>query len=278
MSRHLFNCLDDIESILARGAKVMLFSDFDGTLAPIAAEPALAQLPSETRNLLHILSTELGMRVSIVSGRALSDLREHMGLPELTYSGNHGLEVSGPGIAFVHPGGRSSIADLAVLGRSLAVALAPIEGVLIENKGPTLSVHFRLANPGCFREICDIVEAVIEPLRAQFHVMLGRKVFDVRPNVGWNKGDAIAWIRRAQDGQDAMPIYLGDDTTDEEAFASLPGGITVRVNPAGASRAAYHLEDPVEAGRFLAWLAEVERGRQEHGGTRHALVQGCSHL
>src|SRR5262249_20382004 len=160
--------------------------------------------------------------------------------------------ISGPDLSFLHPRGNEKVNLLATLIEVLEPRLNPIEGVWIERKGYTASVHFRQAPPGQFREICDIVHSTTEAFLEHFYVSLGRKVFDIRPNLYWDKGDAIAWIREAYHGAGAVLIYLGDDSTDEEAFASLPAeSITIRVSPDGESHAAYHLEDPVQVENFL---------------------------
>lgn len=267
MSRHLLACLGDVAPQFASArAGVFLFSDFDGTLAPIVPEPALAQMRPELRALLVDLSSRPGVRVSIVSGRALADLRLRVGLKNLIYSGNHGLEIDGPGIAFVHPSSVETRPRMKAFSETLSRRLTQIDGVWVENKGLTLAVHFRLARAGSHQEIGTIVEATVEQAPHRFRVTPGLKVLDIRPDVNWHKGDAVAWIRKAYDGLDAMPIYLGDDTTDEEAFASLPGAITVRVGPHGKSAASYHLADPGEVEAFLAWLASprgVRNGAHE---------------
>jgi trehalose 6-phosphate phosphatase len=261
MSRHLLACLGDIGPRFADAlGGVFLFSDFDGTLAPIVPEPALAQMRPELRNLLVDLSSRPGFRMAIVSGRALGDLRRHVGLKNLIYSGNHGLEIDGPGIAFVHPSSVEGRPRMAALAETLARRLAQIDGVWVENKGLTLAVHYRLARAGSHQEVGRQVEAAIEQARHGFRVTAGLKVLDIRPDASWTKGDAVAWIRKAYDAEEALPIYLGDDTTDEEAFASLPGAITVRVGPHGKSAASYHLSDPGEVEVWLTWLASLCKG------------------
>ena len=261
MSRHLLACLGDLAPKLSTAPSgIFLFSDFDGTLAPIAAEPALAQMRPELRAMLFDLSSRPGLRASIVSGRALADLRHHVGLRNLIYAGNYGFEIDGPGIAFVHPSSVETRPRMKAFAETLSRRLAHLDGVWVENKGLTLAVHYRLARAGSHLDAGTIVEAAVEQAPHRFRVTPGLKVIDIRPDVSWHKGDAVAWIRKAYDGLDAASIYLGDDTTDEEAFASLPGAITVRVGPHGKSSAAYHLADPGEVEMFLAWLVSIRRG------------------
>lgn len=265
MSRHLLACLADIAPRLTESpGGVFLFSDFDGTLAPIVPDPALAQMRPELRKLLVDLAGRPGFRIAIVSGRALADLRRHSGLKNLIYSGNHGLEIDGPGIAFVHPSSLETRPQMAALAETLSRRLAQIDGVWVENKGLTLAVHYRLARGGFHAEVGKQVESAIEQTRHGFRVTPGLKVLDIRPGVNWHKGDAVAWIRKACDGLEAATIYLGDDTTDEEAFTSLPNAITVRVGPHGKSAAAYHLSDPGEVEVFLSWMAALSIGREAH--------------
>ena len=265
MSRHLLACLGDIAPRLAKAdGGVFFFADFDGTLAPIVPEPALARMRPELRKLLVDLSGRSDWRIAIVSGRALADLRRHIGLKNLIYSGNHGLEIEGPGIAFVHPSSVENRPRMAALAETLARRLAQVDGVWVENKGLTLAVHYRLARAGSHQEVGRLVESAIEQGPHGFRVTPGLKVLDIRPGVSWHKGDAVAWILKAYDGLEGLPIYLGDDTTDEEAFASLPNAITVRVGPHGKSAASYHLSDPGEVEVWLTWLASLSKEREAH--------------
>ena len=144
MSQPLFNHLSDIESLLRVSRQVLLFLDFDGTLAPIVEIPDQAVMLSETRSILYRLSQSGWCLVAIVSGRALSDIRDRVGLAGLTYAGNHGLEICGDGLHFVEPEAVQRIKMLGEISRRIRERLrrSPCSGHTADcNKGPRRLIH-----------------------------------------------------------------------------------------------------------------------------------------
>ncbi len=250
----LFDHLPLIASALRAASQILLFLDFDGTLAPIVDDPGLACMPAATRQALARLASDPRFSLAIISGRALSDLRLRVDLENLIYAGNHGLEISGPGLEFIEPTAAQHLDTLAELSRHLRARLNHIPGVEVENKTLSASVHFRRAPAGRLPEIRQAVQDAVIFDAIPFHVTEGRKVLEIRPRVGWDKGMAVRWIQQASPHPHALAIYIGDDSTDEDAFLALPQGITVSVGPARETSAQYFLERQELVPQFLLWL------------------------
>lgn len=256
MTEALNDHLSEIAACVSGSRHVLLFFDFDGTLAPIVEDPAQARMPAETRQSLVQLAGSDKFSLAIISGRALSDLRERVGLENLIYAGNHGLEISGPGFDFVEPEAARQLEALGELSQRLRVPLRHVPGVEVENKVLSASVHFRRAPAASLAEVREMVEAEVDTVGSPFEVTEGRKVFEIRPRVDWHKGMAVGWIREGSGHPEALCIYVGDDLTDEDAFLALPGGITVSVGQTRKTSARYYLEHQESVQEFLIWLTE----------------------
>jgi trehalose 6-phosphate phosphatase len=258
MTRPLFDHLSNVASSVGRAGHVFLFLDFDGTLAPIVEEPGMASMPPETRQSLVSLAGRRRFSVAIISGRSLPDLQRKVGLQGLTYAGNHGLTICGPGLSFVEPTAAKRMGMLQELSQELGKRLRHISGAEMENKGLTASVHFRKAPENSLEEIRQIVGAAVTSSGPLFHVTQGLQSLEIRPQVNWNKGTAARWIMETSERPHSLPVYLGDDASDEDAFSALSAGITVRVGPAAETSAQYHLEYQEAVREFLIWLAELD--------------------
>jgi len=254
MTLPLFDHLTEISSNVAAAHQLFLFLDFDGTLAPIGDDPDKAYMPAETRKALDELAMKDRVSLAIISGRALSDLRERVGLKGIIYAGNHGLEISGPGMEFVEPAAAQQIKALGELARHLRTRLHGIPGAEVENKVLSASVHFRRAAPESRDEIDRLVRTAVESIGSFFEVTLGRKVFEIRPRVNWHKGRAVGWIKETSGTPDALSVYLGDDATDEDAFSALAADITISVGRSTRTSARYCLERQEAVQQFLSWL------------------------
>lgn len=251
-------CMDEIANRL-RGRRLAVFLDYDGTLTPIMARPDLAVMDETMRAALRALARSCP--TAIISGRALRDVARLVGLPELHYAGNHGFEISGPrGSTIQYEGGQQFVTDVQRACERLRHALAGIEGVLIEEKGYSASVHYRLVDPERVPELERRVDQVLQELPS-LHKRPGKKVFEIRPSVEWDKGRAVLWLLQALrlDSAAVMPIYVGDDSTDEDAFSALRScgiGVLVAAEPR-RSAADYLLRDSDEVRRFLEMLSKL---------------------
>ena len=256
---HLLNVWPSIRRRIAGARHLLLLSDYDGTLAPIAARPELAVLPPRTRLALQTFSQSAGVSVGVVSGRSLADVSNMVGLPGLIYAGNHGLEIQGNGLDFIHPEAEAVKPQLDDILRELGDRVAGIAGTLVEGKGLTLSVHFRLtAEDQKPRVHAEFEEATKDWLQAgEIRVTAGKEVLEVRPNIPWDKGKAIARIAE-ECPKEALVMYFGDDLTDEDGFSAVHelNGISVFVGPARQpTKALYRVDSPSEVATTLDLIA-----------------------
>jgi trehalose 6-phosphate phosphatase len=237
----------------------VVFLDYDGTLTPIVERPEDATLPARTRDAIERLATLAP--VAILSGRDLADVRRMVGVEGISYAGSHGFDLLRPD-GSGHQRGREFLSDLDAAERELERRTRDIRGVRVERKAFAIAVHFRQAEEGRIPEIETVVDAV-----AAAHPRLrrtgGKKIFELRPNVDWDKGKALRWLLEVLglDGGDVLPIYVGDDETDEDAFRSIrPDGLGVVVRGEGDDRrtlARYALRNTDEARTFLEFLADA---------------------
>lgn len=259
---HLLNIWPAVSRQLASSPRVLLLFDYDGTLTPIVARPEIAKLPDDTRRLLTELAGIDRFVVGVVSGRDLADLESLVGIPGLVYAGNHGLEMSGLGMEYVHPEAPGFEESMAEISQSLDQELAEVPKALVHNKGLTISVHFR-NTPDSFSEQVDrTVVSVVQPYAdaGRMKVTRGKKVVEVRPNLDWGKGEAIAKIRETC-GDSPLPVFFGDDQTDEDGFVVVQdaGGIAVYIGPTRQETKALHqLESPAEVAQALEMLTRLD--------------------
>ncbi len=244
------------QAILAAAGKrrLALFLDYDGTLTPIVERPEDAVLAEETRSVLRRLART--HTVAIVSGRDLQDVRTRVGIEGLHYAGSHGFDIEGPGGARVHDAALASAPKLAAAADEVARDTAALAGVQVERKRFAVAVHFRRARAA------DVpaVEAAVERALARHPGLRktgGKMIFELRPDVDWDKGRAVIWLLRALDLEDALPVYIGDDDTDEDAFRALGSrGVGIAVLDAPRATAArYVLPDTDAVRALLAALA-----------------------
>lgn len=250
---------------LTAGDTLLVLSDYDGTLAPITRDPADAWLPREVRSDLDLLSGSDRVRVGIVSGRQLDDLRARVGLTDVIYAGCHGLEIHGPSIAFRNVAADARRGALTAVARDLRERVRSIPGVVVEPKGLAVAVHYRRVAPVRVRRLEAEVDRVTGPA-SELTFVRGKKVFEILPRIGWDKGRCALRIRDSVASMARSPVttlYLGDDATDELAFWALDGGaITARVGGSPVSFAPNRLRDVEEVHRLLSALAaEVGRRR-----------------
>ena len=241
------------------GRPLILMLDVDGTLAPIAARPADAVVPADTRRVIAALAARPHVRVALVSGRGASDARRMVGVAKLWVVGNHGAETVGPeGETFVDPQVAPHAAAIAQASRRLSALVAPVPGVFVEDKRWSLSVHYRLADPGVIPRLKASVDAAAAT--HQLKVTEGKMVFEVRPPVPVHKGTAVlALARRLGTGApNAGHLFAGDDATDEDAFRLLrlqvPDSVTVKVGDPTHTAAEFAVRDPAAVRALLERL------------------------
>jgi trehalose-phosphatase len=251
------------------GRSPVIFLDYDGTLTPIVSRPHEAVLADGMREVVRRLSRR--HPTIVVSGRGREDVARLVDLPHLIYAGSHGFEIGGSigGGGSDQEGGPRSIQHSAAPGLAplieevtgrLRSELAPVQGVLVEPKGVTVAVHYRLVDPVEAPRVEDTVDRIVASTPG-LRKALGKKVFELRPDLDWDKGQAVLWILEAlgMRGAPHLPLYLGDDTTDEDAFQAIREigvGIVVADRPR-PTEARFSLQNVEEVGAFLQRLATV---------------------
>jgi trehalose 6-phosphate phosphatase len=249
----LLENLNGIEQRVASAAHIGLFLDFDGTLSRIVSVPQDARLEPGIRTTLEMLAARADFTLAIVSGRSLADVRARVGIEEIIYIGNHGLEIESESIRFREPQAEALRRELRSLALQLKLALCDTEGLEVEDKGLTLSVHFRRVAEEMRDWVRNVTCSSVTRSRS-FQCREGKLVLEVFPRLDWNKGRAVKWIAREVLPFSALRIYAGDDVTDEDVFAAISEGITIRVGDLSGTAARYSLADVASVGVFLQWL------------------------
>jgi len=265
--QYLFKSWQTFSDDIRAAPHLLLLSDYDGTLTPIVGRPAEAILSNEVRKKLYALSQKPTASVGIISGRAMAELKSLVDIEGIYYAGNHGLEIEGPGISFISQEAELAQAMMKDLARQLSAALDSIDGVIIEDKGLSLSVHYRLVTEGEENLVTETFKRLTSPLANEGKVRItsGKKVLEVRPPIDWHKGKAVEAITREIKVllklEQILTIYLGDDTTDEDAFKVLhrPEGWSIFVGEENPSSSAdYFLNSAIEVEEFLSRLLELK--------------------
>lgn len=259
-SLNLPSALDRFDEIAGRlaGRRAALFFDYDGTLTPIVQRPEHAVLTDAMRARLERLAEHC--TVAVVTGRDLENIRERVELEALYYAGSHGFDIAGPqGLRVQREEGVELLSELDAAESALRERLAPIAGSLIERKKFAIAVHYRQVADEDVEEVKKIVANVAREYPA-LRRGYGKKIVELQPDVDWHKGRAVQWLLRtlALDRPEVVPIYVGDDLTDEDAFRVLrENGIGIVVlDHARPTLAHYRLQDTEEVERFLEALGQ----------------------
>ncbi len=247
---YLFDNMDEIKKKAFH--KIFLFLDYDGTLTPIVETPDKAVISDEMRSLIIELKDIIPF--AVISGRALEDVKGRVGIEDILYAGNHGAEIWDGKKAIISQGSAENRRLLEEVLEKLKKEASYIKGVLIEDKGITASVHFRNVNTHQAGDVFSIFEKTANEYKDDFRFIVGKKVFEIRPINIWNKGDAVSWIIENM-GQGRFPVYIGDDTTDEDAYSVLKHrGLSVSIG--GSASADYYIQNQEEVKDFLMMLYE----------------------
>ncbi len=197
---------------------LVFFLDYDGTLTPIVERPELAVMAQDMQEVVLNLSRK--QMVAVVSGRLREDVEKLVGIKGIFYAGSHGFDIKGPGFSMIHPEVGDIIPVITNIIEKLKNVLGKIPGVLIEEKKFSVAVHYRLVDEAQYlstirKTVDDIVSS-----NSNLRLMSGKKVFEILPDIEWNKGMAIRWIMSALKiaWNESQVIYIGDDVTDEFAF------------------------------------------------------------
>lgn len=240
---------------------LLLGLDFDGTLAPIDPDPAAPIITPAVRRSLATLATEPNVIVAVISGRSLTDLRPRIGVDGIVYWGNHGLERWWGGRRAVHPHAARHRTNISRVTDRVADGLSGIPKVTIEDKGLTATVHTRQQPPEQLDEIRNVVEEAVRSVGPGLTLEDGKHIFEIRPGVDWDKGSVMN-STSAVVGNGWSVMYIGDDTTDEDAFRAIrPDGVGVLVGTRPTTDARCRVASQDAVAPLLESLAEDWAGR-----------------
>jgi len=265
--QHLFQTWQAFLKDYRAAPHTLLLSDYDGTLAAIVGRPEDAKLSAGVKDKLKGLARKPQNSVGVVSGRAIKELKAMVGIEGIYYSGNHGLEIEGPGLKYVHLQAIAVRPVMKDLAAQFVEALKGIEGVIVQEKGLSVSVHYRLAKPENENAVAEAVRRITAPhvARGEIRVYPMKKVWEIRPPVDWDKGKAAEFIGNKIKARlklsRLLTVYLGDDATDEDAFKALhrPDGWAVYVGGENKTSAAdYFLNSTTEVESFLGRLIDLK--------------------
>jgi alpha,alpha-trehalase len=250
----------------ASGRQPAVLFDFDGTLSDIVDDPNSATLVPGAARALQALAEHCP--VAVVSGRGLADIRARVGLPGIWYAGSHGFELTAPdGTHHQNDDAVAAVGALQAAAAELRTELASIDGIMVEDKRFSVAVHYRNVADAQVAEVSASARAAGQ--RRGLRITGGRKVVELRPNLDWDKGKTLDWIAGRIDGPDPLlPIYIGDDLTDEDAFDAVRRdgvGIVVRHTEDGDRRTAarFALDSPDAVRRFIERLADQVAASQD---------------
>ncbi|XP_057950442.1 trehalose-phosphate phosphatase B-like isoform X2 [Malania oleifera] len=273
----------------AKGRRIVVFLDYDGTLSPIVDDPDRAFMSDEMRSAVREVAKNFP--TAIISGRSRDKVYEFVQLTEVYYAGSHGMDIMGPPrqhksrdskhqtkvfdkegneLALFQPA-KDFLPSLRNIFNALEEKTRKINGVKIEDNRFCISVHFRRVRE---EDYCLLEEKVKSVLIGypDFHLTTGKKVLEIRPSIKWNKGHALEYLLENLgfgSSSDLLPLYIGDDRTDEDAFKAIRNrgqGYPIIVSSIPKdTKASYSLRDPSEV---LAFLIRLARWRKSSSSSR----------
>ncbi|XP_056694376.1 probable trehalose-phosphate phosphatase 6 [Spinacia oleracea] len=263
----------------AKGKKIVMFLDYDGTLSPIVDDPELAFMSDKMRSAVREVAG--CFPTAIISGRSRDKVHNFVKLNEVYYAGSHGMDIMAPprkhksgdfkyqtpsvgekGNSAIFQPAQEFLPEIEKIFDELEKATKVFKGVTVEDNRFCISVHYRRAEEKVHSDVKRIVKSVVDK-HSRFHKTEGKKVWEVRPSIKWNKGNALEYLLNTlgfDESSDVLPIYIGDDRTDEDAFEVLQKrgqGFSILVSQKPKeTRASYSLRDPSEVLTFLLRLAK----------------------
>jgi trehalose-phosphatase len=246
------------EESIFQNKPIAVFLDYDGTLTPIVSRPHLAKMSDNMRAVVRELSGK--HTVSIVSGRPRAELEALVAIKGIHYAGSHGMDISGPGATMMHPQAQELIPLIDQLAARAANDLSDMDGIMIEEKKFSLAIHYRLMDVDrYFTHLQAYVQDIVTKNKGM-RLMHGKKVFEILPDINWNKGNAVNWMMRAlkKKWNDTSVLYIGDDTTDEDAFRVVRtrGTGVLVADTSVPSAAAFRIPSPDEVYNLLKKISE----------------------
>lgn len=260
MPRYLFDHLEQIKNQVNNKKVIFLFLDYDGTLITFQDRPDKVFTPAHTKNIIRNLTKIDNIQVFIITGRKLDQIKKLIDIKEVSYAALHGLVIDfRDGEKFIWPQAKEITPLLKKIKNETYSRFKSDDRIILEDKKYTFAFHYRMlpkdkvqSKKGYFLEIVNGLDK-----ENKLDIIKGDKVIEIRPS-GWDKGKAVEnIINRRNEKSDFLPIYIGDDTTDEDAFRYLDmHGLTVYVQNSSNfdTNANYYLNNPGDVHRFLSKL------------------------
>ncbi len=248
---HLFDCWNEVSRRVRAAKEIRLFIDFDGTLAQHCIVPESVKLSGEMKAVLHRIVRHRRIQVGIMSGRRRATLQHLVRIPHIEFYGLYGWE-NGNGFE-ISPLTAMHLREILDVIKEHSPAM---RGIQTEDKGASVAVHFRDAPLASRRRANRLIRSAVSNAKGDLRILETDSAWDVVPNYVQGKGAAIRNL--LENVQHAyLPIYIGDDVSDEPALAELRRGITVRVGPARRTVARYRLRNSEEVQEFLSRVDKV---------------------
>lgn len=251
---------------LLSSSKVELFLDYDGTITPIHKTPSETILSSDTIHILQQLIQLPNVRVTILTGRSMKDIRKFIPFENIRLVANHGFHIYMDGNEWVHPDAESSFPKMHQLQDILLTALKSFSNVFVENKQFTLGIHYRNAAAKDTPIVKELTKKNISSFDPKLVITESKEVIEVQPPVKWGKGNAVSKILKVHPyPHNSLKIYIGDDITDEDAFQVLKSsGITIYVGEISETKAQYYVENVKEVLQILRMIIKLRTHNSSH--------------
>lgn len=274
----------------ASGKLLTVFLDYDGTISPIVNKPDEAFMSDEMRAAVQRVASLYP--TAIISGRAREKVYDFVRLPELYYAGSHGLDIVAPSAEGssqrdLHQPAPWAPEVMDAVYKECVAAVANIPGASVDHNKFCVSVHYRNCEAKeDWTRVKAVVDACVAADPARLKQAEGRKVFEVKPRVAWDKGKALSYLlsqlglEGKYDAGEVLSLYFGDDHTDEDAFHELRGfpegtgcGVIVSSVPK-PSNAVFSVRDPAEVLVFLNSIAHLAESGETKSLNTSATIQG----
>jgi trehalose 6-phosphate phosphatase len=229
------NALRDHDRFTAAlaGRRPAVFTDYDGVLAPIVDRPEDARMSASMRAVVRDLAGRCP--VCVVSGRDRAVVQELMDVDDLVVAGSHGFDIWHPQLGVLHHEAATGFEQLVEeVTATLSDAVSGLPGVAVEPKRASVAVHYRLADEPTRERAAAVVRELLAGRPDELKLTPGKMVYELQPKLDWNKGRAVEYLIDTLDlgRPEIVPLYLGDDVTDEDAFRALAGrGVAIYVGP-----------------------------------------------
>ncbi|CAN0901863.1 Probable trehalose-phosphate phosphatase 4 [Linum grandiflorum] len=261
----------------AKGKKIIVFLDYDGTLSPIVDDPNLAFMSEEMRAAVREVAK--CFPTAIISGRSIDKVKDFVQLSNVYYAGSHGMDIMAPprpvkscdghsptlvmdkkGTEVLFQPAKRFLPTIEKILKELEEETAKVKGARVEDNRFCVSVHFRQVDDEDYPSLEEKVKSVLAKY-ADFHLCWGKKVMEIRPTIEWDKGHAVEYFLETLglSNSDVIPVYIGDDRTDEDAFKVIQqrgtGYPIIVTSCPKETKASHSLVDPSEVLTFLLRLA-----------------------